>query len=64
MKTELIESKISRQNILNNEFAMNEIQKSFDFNHIEFEGKLRLLKEEVASFFEIDIRTVERYIEK
>ena len=64
MKAELIESKISRQNILNNEYAINEIQKTFEFNHIEFEGKLRLLKEEVASFFEIDIRTVERYIEK
>ena len=40
--TDLTISRLERQNILNNEFAMNEIQKSFDFNHIEFEGKLRL----------------------
>ncbi len=64
MSETLIESKISRQNILNNDYAIQEIQKSFEFTHFEFEGRIRFLKEEIASFFEIDIRTVERYIEK
>lgn len=64
MNVELVDSKISRQNILNNDYAVAEIQNSFEFNYINFEGKIRLLKEEIAAFFEIDIRTVERYIEK
>ena len=63
-KKELIKSQIDRQNILNNEYAINEIMNVFDFDNISFEGKLRFLKEDIEKFFEVDIRTIERYIER
>lgn len=63
-KTELIKSQIDRQNILNNEYAIKEIMKAFDFESISFEGKIRFLKETIATFFEVDPRTIDRYIEK
>lgn len=64
VKNELIENKIDRQNILNNEYAIAEIEKAFAFNSFCFDGKIRFLKEELAQFFEVDIRTIERYIER
>lgn len=64
VKNELIENKIDRQNILNNEYAIAEIEKAFAFNSFYFDGKIRFLKEELAQFFEVDVRTIERYIER
>lgn len=64
MTSELIESKINRQNILNNDYAISEVQDFFEFEQVIFEGKLRFLKEEIAAFFEVDARTIDRYIEK
>ena len=64
MTSKLIESKINRQNILNNEYAISEVQSFFEFEQVTFEGKIRFLKEEVATFFEVDTRTIDRYIER
>lgn len=63
MTKDLTNSKIDRQNILNNNFAMNEIEKACDLKGILFEDKIAFTKEQIASFYEIDIRTVERYLE-
>lgn len=63
-KTELVESQIDRQNILNNEYAIQEIMNAFDFEGVFYEGKIRFLKETIANFFEVDPRTIDRYIEK
>ena len=63
MAKDLTNSKIDRQNILNNNFAMNEIEKACDLKGILFEDKIAFTKEQIASFYEIDIRTVERYLE-
>ena len=43
-KKELIKSQIDRQNILNNEYAIEEIMNAFDFDNISFEGKINFLK--------------------
>ncbi len=64
MTSKLIESKINRQNILNNEYAISEVQNFFEFEQVTFEGKIRFLKEEIATFFEVDTRTIDRYIER
>lgn len=61
---QLTNSQLDRQNILNNEFALQEIMEAFNFDGCIFENKIRFLKEDVASFFEVDTRTIERYIEK
>jgi len=53
-------SPIQRQNILNNPYAVAEIQKAVAIQAIAFEGDHWLLKEQVASFYGVDPRTIER----
>jgi len=61
---DLTASRIQRQNVLNNKYAVEEIQKAADIKGILFEGEYRIIKNQVAEFFEIDERTIERYLEK
>jgi len=63
-KRSLVDSRTDRQNILNNSFALREIEKAAGVTGILYEGKIVLLKEQVASFLEIDTRTVENYIQR
>ncbi len=63
MPKDLVSSGLDRQNILNNGYAVSEIENATGITGIFFEGKKVLTKEQVASFFEVDIRTIERYIE-
>jgi len=64
MPKDLTTSKIDRQNILNNDIAMPEIQKAINIKCIVWNDKLYLTKDMVATFFSVDIRTIERYISK
>ncbi len=64
MASDLTTSPVDRQNILNNQFAVTEIQKASQIQGVYFEGAIRLVKEQIAEFFEIDVRTVERYLTK
>lgn len=57
-------SNIERQNILNNRYALEKIQEYIGLPGMLFEGEYRFTKQMVADFFEIDISTVERYLEK
>lgn len=63
MAKDLTNSKIDRQNILNNNYAISEIEKACNMESVLFEDKLAFTKEQVAQFYEIDIRTLERYLE-
>lgn len=60
---DLTNSSVARQNILNNSYAIEEIKNAVGFEGIVFDGQLRFLKYQIASFFEIDERTIERYLE-
>ncbi len=62
MSKDLTVSGVERQNILNNPFALEEIEKATHITCIPFEGKNVLLKEQVAVFFEVTVRTIENYI--
>ncbi len=62
MRKDLTSSRIDRQNILNNEPAIQEIRDSLNIQGILFEGKARLTKNMVASFFDVETRIVERYV--
>lgn len=62
MARDLTTSQLDRQNILNNEKAVAEIQNQTGVQGIMFEGRLRFTKAMVASFFEVDVRTIERYV--
>lgn len=63
MSKDLTTSAIDRQNILNNPYALAEIEKAAGLRGIPFEGKTVVLKEQVAAFFEVTLRTVENYLE-
>lgn len=62
MSKDLTTSAIHRQNILNNPYALQEIENATHITGIPFEGKTVVLKEQVASFFEVTVRTVENYL--
>ena len=55
----LTDSHVDRQNILNNPYALAEIEQAAGIRGIPFEGKTVLLKEQVAAFFEVTpLRTI------
>ena len=62
MQNDLTTSKIDRQNILNNDFALAEIQDKGDFKAIIWDGKFTFTKEMVATCFDVEPRTIDRYI--
>ena len=61
---DLTTSNIERQNVLNNSYALENIQQYVGLPSIEFEGEYWLTKQMVAEFFEVEERTIERYLEK
>ena len=64
MAKDLTVSRLDRQNILNNELAVEEIQEKAGINGVLFEEKYFVTREMVATYFDIDIRTISRYIEQ
>ena len=62
MKKDLTTSKIDRQNILNNELAVIEIQTQTGIQGIVYDGRIRFTKTMVATYFDVDQRTIERYV--
>lgn len=64
MAKSLTNSSLNRQNILNNKYALQEIQKAVGIQGIVFENEFKFLKSQLAGFFEIDERTIERYLAK
>ena len=62
MAKDLTTSKIDRQNILNNEMAIDEVRTTLDINYVFWDEKYYMTKDMVASYFDVDIRTIERYI--
>ena len=63
-KKDLTVSQVDRQNILNNPYALQEIERATRITGIPFEGKTVVLKEQVSAFFEVTPRTIDNYIEK
>ncbi|MFH1139380.1 MAG: hypothetical protein V1816_25130 [Pseudomonadota bacterium] len=64
MAKDLTNSELERQNILNNPYVVQEINKAAPIHGVMFEGAVRVVKEQAAGFFEVDVRTIERYLEK
>lgn len=61
---DLTNSRVDRQNILNNTYALYEIEKATHIKGILFEGSYRFTKEQLAGFYEVDVRTIERVLEQ
>lgn len=62
MTKKLTNSIIDRQNVLNNNYAISEIEKSIQFKGILFENEYKYIKTMVSNFYEVDERTIDRYI--
>jgi hypothetical protein len=60
----LTTSNIERQNILNNKYALQRISEFIGLPGLLFDGEYRFTSKMVADFYEIDERTVKRYLEK
>lgn len=59
---DLTVSTIERQNVLNNRFAVEEIQRNLDLSAMLFEGEYWLTKKMVADFYAVDVSTIDRYL--
>lgn len=56
----LVGNKIERKNVLNNKIAISEAEKQFNIHGVELDGIIYYTRQQVADFFEVDIRTIER----
>lgn len=64
MAKDLTTSNVHRKNVLNNKYALQEIQNEMGFPGVLFDGSIRYTRRQVASFYDIDERTISRYIEQ
>lgn len=62
MAKQLPDSALDRRNVLNNHFAINELQKHVGIQGILFEDELKFTTKQVADFYEIDRKTINRYL--
>lgn len=62
MAKDLTNSKVDRQNILNNQYALQAIENEVKLSGIMFEGKMIFFKDQVADFFEVTSRTIDKYL--
>lgn len=60
---DLTNSHIDRKNVLNNNTAVKEIYAQLGFLGIFFENKYRYTLNQVAKFYEVDVRTIKRLLE-
>lgn len=60
---DLTTSQLSRQNILNNQYAVYEIENQLKIETLNYHKEVIFTKESLAEYFEVDIRTIERYME-
>jgi hypothetical protein len=61
---DLTNSNVQRQNILNNKYALQRIQEYIGIEGMLFNGEYKFTKSMLARFFDIDERTLERYLEQ
>ena len=55
---DLVNSNVARQNVLNNKYALAEMQKAIGLRGVIFEGELKFTKQQLTSFFEVSSRTI------
>lgn len=64
MSKDLTNSPLERQNIMNNQYALHEIEEAVGIKGVLFEGSYRFTKKQIAEFYQVDVRTIERYLDK
>ena len=63
MTKDLTYSDLDRKNILNNNVAIQEVYQQVGFFGFKNDFKFRFTKQQLAEYFEVDIRTIERVVE-
>lgn len=63
MEKNLLNSSLDRENILNNKYAIKEIAKVYKLEGIIYKNVYYYTNQQIADFFEVDVRTIERTIE-
>lgn len=58
----LTTSNIARQNVLNNQYALSEVEKVIGFKGVIFEGEIKFTKSQIASFFEVSERSIDNIV--
>lgn len=61
---DLTVSNIERQNVLNNKYALQSIQESLGVDGLRFHDQILFTTKMVAEFYEVDERTIKRYIQE
>ena len=61
---DLTVSNIERQNVLNNDYALQAIQDHLDVNALRFHDRLLFTTKMVADFYGVDERTIKRYVQE
>ena len=64
MDKDLTNSVVIRQNVLNNTYAIEEIQKAVGVKGVLFEQSFRFVKKQLADFYGVTERTIENCLEK
>lgn len=62
MHTDLTTSLIARENVLNNPFALAELEKNLALGGIVFEGETVFTKQQVAQILDVTERTIDNYL--
>lgn len=62
MNKDLTASTIDRQNILNNRYALERLEQNLNLGGVLWRGEPVFPKQQVAEIFDIDERTIDRYI--
>ncbi len=63
MNKDLTNSALDRKNILNNNIAIQGVYEQVGFYGLKFDNKYRFTKQQIAEYFEVDIRTIDRLLE-
>lgn len=63
MANNLTDSAVDRQNILNNEDFLKNIQEFLGITGMLYEGEYRFTTAQIADFYEVSTKTIKRYIE-
>ena len=62
--SDLTISNIERQNVLNNNYAIQAIQDNLDVNGLRYHDQLLFTTKMVAEFYGVDERTIKRYVQE
>lgn len=64
MNQDLTSSLVARQNVLNNQYALDKLEEHLQLGGLVHKGEIIFTKAQVAKILDIDERTIERYLAK